>query len=75
MSPSRKSKKFALELKQKRRYCNDGQLKTDSNGFVMGLSDKQRAYRAGYLSARRDLSNCRKRFKNKNGNGDIKLLM
>ena len=55
LSPKRKGKKYAFELKSNRRYTNDGTLKKDSNGKVMNLSKGQRAYRSGYLTARKDI--------------------
>lgn len=53
LNPSEKSRKFASELKGNIRYTNDGKLKSGKNG-ELGLSDTQRAYRSGYLQARKD---------------------
>ena len=53
LNPSEKASKFADELKTGMRYTNDGRLKPDKNGDV-GLSNTQRAYRSGYLDARKD---------------------
>lgn len=53
LNPSEKSMKYATELKTGVRMTNDGQIKSDANGEV-GLSKNQRAFRAGYLTARSD---------------------
>lgn len=53
LNPSEKAGKFAAELRTGIRYKNDGSYKPDKFGDV-GLSDKGRAYRAGYLDARKD---------------------
>lgn len=62
LNPSEKAGKYAAELKTGIRYTNEGGYKADANGDV-GLSDTQRAYRSGYLDARKDDA---KAFKSKN---------
>lgn len=53
LNPAEKGRKFADELKTGMHYTNDGEYKPDKNGEI-GLSDTQRAYRAGYLDSRSD---------------------
>ena len=49
LTPAGKGAKFASELKNNKRYYNKGtKVKAE------GLTDTQRAYRAGYLDARKD---------------------
>lgn len=64
LNPSEKAEKFADELKTGMRYTNDGRLKADKNGDV-GLSKTQRAYRSGYLDARKDNAKAHKHNKKK----------
>ena len=54
LNPARKAKKFAGELKRGKRYTNEGKPKRDSKGNHMTLTKEQRAYRGGYLDARKD---------------------
>lgn len=54
LNPAEKGKKYAAELKAKVRCTNDHHIKRDKNGKKLGLSKAQRAYRAGYLTARSD---------------------
>ena len=65
LSPSEKSKKYASELKTGIRYTNSGEYKPDKNGDV-GLSREGRAYRSGYLDARKDSAKARKHVLSKN---------
>lgn len=60
MNPSEKGKKFAAELRNNTRYTNNNKAKTDKDGVIQSLSDTQRAYRSGYLDARKDSANCYK---------------
>jgi len=53
LNPSEKARKYANELSTGIRKTNDGNYKPDKNGDV-GLSNVQRAYRSGYLDARKD---------------------
>ena len=64
LNPSGKGEKYAKELKENKRYTNDGKLKTDENGKPLELTNEQRAYRSAYLKA---LSDNSKAFKSKNG--------
>ena len=57
LNPSEKGKKFAAELKTGIRKTNDGRYKPDKHGDV-GVSREGRAYRAGYLDARKDSARC-----------------
>ena len=55
LSPKRKGKKAAYELKTGKRYCNDGTPKRGKNGQHLKVSRTGRAYRSGYLDARQDI--------------------
>ena len=58
LNPSEKAEKYAKELKNGHKYINrDFNIpKVDKYGEVYILNDKQRAFRAGFLQARRDSS-------------------
>ena len=56
LNPSEKGRKFALELKEGHRYTNAGKLKADEDGPIP-LSDTEKAWRSGYLSAQKDSAN------------------
>lgn len=53
LNPSEKAGKFAAELRTGMHYTNDGAYKPDANGEI-GLTKAERAYRSGYLDARKD---------------------
>ena len=53
LNPSEKARKYASELRTGMRYTNEGNYKPDKNGEI-GLTPESRAYRAGYLDARKD---------------------
>lgn len=65
LRPGEKSNKFALELKTNNRYTNEGQVKNRKNGKVMTLTDTQKAWRSGYLTARADNTKVFNYLKNK----------
>lgn len=65
LNPSEKGEKYADELRNNIRYTNDGKYKADKDGVVDSLSKTQRAYRSGYLDARKDSANCYKHLKKK----------
>ena len=54
LNPSEKGEKYGAELKSSIRMTNKLEPKTDRDGQISELSPSQRAYRAGYLDARRD---------------------
>ena len=54
LNPSERAKKFAHELKTGNRVTTLNNPKVDKNGEVMKLTDKQRAFRSGYLAAKQD---------------------
>ncbi len=54
LNPAEKSRKYAYELKNNVAMTNDGVCKTNSDGACKKLTKQQRAFRAGYLSARKD---------------------
>ena len=54
LSPSQRGAKFSQELREGRRYFNNGVPREDEQGASVPLSDAQRSYRAGYLDCQRD---------------------
>lgn len=62
LNPSEKAGKFAHELAYDTKYTNNGYEKLDKKGNLQKLTSEQRAFRAGYLQARKDSSNA---FKSK----------
>lgn len=54
LNPSEKGAKYAAELKFDIAHTNNFEPKFDENGEAKCLTPGQRAYRAGYLSARSD---------------------
>lgn len=54
LNPAEKGNKYALELKCNVHCTNEGDVKLDKRGHVKTLSRQSRAYRAGYLSSRKD---------------------
>ena len=65
LSPKRKGKKAAYELKQGKRYCNDGTPKRGKDGKQLRLTKVGKAYRAGYLDARKDIGKAAKNVRKK----------
>ena len=59
LNPAEKGEKYAYELRTNIRTRNDGSFKPDKNG-ELGLTKTQRAYRSGYLAARKDSAACYK---------------
>lgn len=53
LNPAEKAKKYSKELKTNVARTNDGKYKL-KNKKAVRLTKSQRAYRAGYLSARSD---------------------
>ena len=64
LNPSGKGAKYAKELKDGKRVTNSGSPKLNVNGKQMSLTKEQRAFRSGYLQARKDSANA---YKAKNG--------
>lgn len=60
LNPAEKGNKYALELKANVHCTNEGDVKLDKYGHVRTLSRQSRAYRAGYLSSRKDSANAYK---------------
>lgn len=54
LTPSGKASKYVAEIKSDTCYTNDGEVKLGRNGKPKRLTAKQKAYRAGYLDARKD---------------------
>ena len=63
LNPAEKGRKYAGELKRGKRYTNEGTAKRDKNGNHISLTKSGKAYRSGYLDARKDSA---KAFKSKN---------
>lgn len=51
LNPHGKYQKYTFELKDQKRYTNDGKVKRNKAGKPMKLTKAQRSYRAGYRSA------------------------
>mgnify|MGYP000007369129 CR=1 FL=1 len=60
LNPAEKGNKYAVELKCNVHCTNYGDVKLDKRGHVKTLSKQSRAYRAGYLSSRKDSANAYK---------------
>lgn len=60
LNPAEKGRKYAYELRQGKKYTNSGTLKRNENGKAVTLGKKERAYRSGYLAARKDSAACYK---------------
>ncbi len=54
LNPKEKADKFALELNGGVRQTNAGDIKYDDFGNPLRLSEKESAYRAGYIAAHKD---------------------
>lgn len=67
LNPSEKAGKYALELRDKKRYTNGMIPKTDGSGKEMALTKEQAAFRSGYLQAQKDSANCFKAREAKRG--------
>lgn len=65
LSPKRKGRKAAYELRTGKRFTNDGEVKRGSNGKQLSLTKSGRAYRAGYLDARKDIGQAMQAVKQK----------
>lgn len=55
LSPKQKGKKVMYELKTGKRICNDGEPKRGKNGQQLKVTKTGRAYRSGYMDARKDI--------------------
>ena len=60
LNPAQKSRKFAVELKHGKALTNRLVRKKNKNGTQKTLTGKAKAYRAGYLDARKDNAKCYK---------------
>lgn len=54
LNPAEKGIKYAIELKEELHATNDHVIKRNKKGRAIRLSDTQKAWRAGYLTARKD---------------------
>lgn len=64
LNPAEKGAKAAAELKMGYHITNDKQYKSDEDGYAIPLTDTQKAWRSGYLAARKDSADC---YNAKNG--------
>lgn len=58
LNPAQKGAKFAHELKFGCKVTNDGNAKVGKDNDIVTLDKTERAYRSGYLDARKDSANC-----------------
>ena len=65
LTPDQKGAKAATELKKGVKMTNFGQVKTNKDGSPRKLDKSERAYRAGYLDARKDNAKAYKHNKKK----------
>ena len=65
LTPAGKDAKAAKELRWGIRMTNSGQPKVDKDGVTKKLTDSQRAWRSGYLAARKDSAKAYKASKKK----------
>lgn len=66
LTPAGKSRKFVEELKSGEKLTNDMQVKKNKKGKPRRLKDTERAYRSGYLAARKDAAKAYKAKKSVN---------
>lgn len=55
LPPQMKGRKAAYELRTGQRFTNNFEPKYDDNGQIQKLTEVQRAFRSGYLEARKDI--------------------
>lgn len=67
LNPQEKGLKAADELRNNIMLTNEGNIKFDNFGKPQKLTKEQRAYRSGYLDARKDSAKCWKAQQKKNG--------
>ncbi|MDE6667676.1 MAG: hypothetical protein K2K38_04945 [Clostridia bacterium] len=67
LNPSGKATKYAAELRDGKRYTNDGKVKVDRNGQEMPLTAEQKAYRSAYIQALSDSAKAYNAAKAKGG--------
>ena len=58
LNPAEKGRKAAAELRVGIHATNDQKVKRDKRGNAIPLTDTEKAYRSGYLAARRDSAKC-----------------
>ncbi len=58
LNPSEKGRKCAAELRAGIHATNNQKIKKDKNGNSIPLTDTEKAWRSGYLAARKDSANC-----------------
>lgn len=75
LNPAEKARKAAAELKLGVHGTNEGRKKYDKNGKPKRLTKSEKAWRSGYLAARKDEAKAYKaNLKKKNGGGSSKNL-
>ena len=58
LNPAQKGRKYSVELKHGKALTNDGRRKLTKNGTQKKLTNTQKAFRSGYLQARKDNAKC-----------------
>mgnify|MGYP001630770270 FL=1 len=69
LDPAEKGAKYAAELRAGIKCTNDHKIKRTKSGVAIGLDRVERAYRAGYLDARKDSANAWKAGQAKRARG------
>lgn len=60
LTPSERGNKYAKELRIGSKFTNAGELKTDDFANPIRLNEEDKAFRYGYLNARKDNANAYK---------------
>lgn len=72
LNPAEKAAKAAAELKIGVHGTNDKKIKRDQYGNAIPLTDTQKAWRSGYLAARKDSAACYNAQQDKKSKGKRK---
>lgn len=72
LNPAEKGDKFADELRNGVHLTNDKRVKFRKNGKPRKLNDTEKAYRSGYLAARKDSAKC---YNAKNGKSNNAVVI
>ena len=57
LNPSERARKFSIELKHGKALTNNAKRKMGKDGKQIKLTKEQKAFRSGYLQARKDSAN------------------
>lgn len=75
LNPAEKGRKYAAEMRAGIHATNDRKVKRDGNGKAKRLTAKERAYRAGYLDARKDSAKAYKSNARKKRGGNMPVVV